>query len=71
MVSAMPSDLCCFFFFVFELLYIIASAVIVIAWLTLKDEKIDDLPILATCWSGTSAMLSSEVNGPVAHGSTR
>ena len=59
------------FFFVFELLYIIASAVIVIAWLTLKDEKIDDLPILATCWSGTSAMLSSEVNGPVAHGSTR
>ena len=30
------------------------------------SQKIDDLPILATCWSGTLVMLSSEVNGPVA-----
>ena len=43
-----------------------------LAWLRLKEEevkrsqKIDDLPVLATCWSGTSAMLSIEVNGPVA-----
>ena len=29
-------------------------------------EKIDDLPVLVTCPSGTSAMLSSEVNGAVA-----
>ena len=35
------------------------------------SQKIDDLPILATCWSGTLAMLSSKVNGPVGHGSTR
>ena len=51
---------------------VIASTVIVLAWF--KDEerkKIDDLPVLATCRSGTLAILSSEVNGPVAHGSTR
>ena len=34
-------------------------------------EKIDDLPVLVTSPSGTSAMLSSEVNGAVAEGSTR
>ena len=28
--------------------------------------KMDDLPILVTCRSGTLAMLSSKVNGPVA-----
>ena len=39
--------------------------------LTEESQKIDDLPVLATCRSGTSAMLSSQVNGPVAHGSTR
>ena len=51
----------------------IASTVIVLGWLTLKKEsqKIDDLLVIATCQSGTSAMLSSEVNGPVVHGSTR
>ena len=43
-----------------------------LAWL--KDEKerkrsqkIDNLPVLTTCRSGTLAILSSEVNGPVAH----
>ena len=36
-----------------------------------ESQKIDDLPVLATCRSATSAMLSSKVNGPVAHGSTR
>ena len=36
-----------------------------------RSQKIDDLPVLATCRSGTLAMLSSKVNGPVAHGSTR
>ena len=49
---------------------VIALTVIVLAWLkdTEESQKIDDLPVLATCRSGT---LSSEVNGPVAHGSTR
>ena len=44
-----------------------------LAWLKDKEEgqKIDDLPVLATCWSGTLAILSSEGNVPVAHGSTR
>ena len=62
---------------------VIASAVIVLAWLTVtrteerkkerkkESQKIDDLPVLATRRSGTSAMLSSEGNCPVAHGSTR
>ena len=58
---------------------VIASAVIVLAWLTVtrteerkkESQKIDNLPVLATRRSGTSAMLSSKVNGPVAHGSTR
>ena len=36
-----------------------------------RSQKIDDLPILVTCWSGTLAVLSSEVNDPVAHGSAR
>ena len=35
-----------------------------------SSSKIDDFPVLATCRSGTSAMLSSKVNGPAAHGST-
>ena len=61
---------------------VIASAVIVLAWRTVtlteerrrkkeSSQKIDDLPVLATCRSGISAMLSSTCNGPIAHGSTR
>ena len=36
-----------------------------------ESQKIDDLAVLVTCQSGTLAMLSSKVNGPVAHGSTQ
>ena len=36
-----------------------------------ESQKIDDLPVLATRRSSTSAMFSSKVNDPVAHGSTR
>ena len=36
-----------------------------------ESQKIDDLPILATCQSGTLVILSSKVNGPIAHESTR
>ena len=36
-----------------------------------RSQKIDDLPVLATCQSGTLVMFSSKVNGPVAHGNTR
>ena len=59
---------------------VIASAAIVLAWLTVtlteerkkkESQKIDDLPVLATRRSGTLAMLSSKVNGPVAYRSTR
>ena len=35
-----------------------------------ESQKIDDLPVLATCRFGTLVMLSSKVNGPVAHRST-
>ena len=68
MVSAITSDLCCFLIWI----VVIASAVIALAWLTLKkrSQKIDDLPVLATCQSGTSAILSSKVNTLVVHGST-
>ena len=57
------------------LAFVIASAVIMPAWLRLKEkersQKIDNLPILASCRPGTSAMLSSTVNGLVTHGCTR
>ena len=36
-----------------------------------ESQMIDDLSVLATCRSNTSVMLSSEVNDPIAHGSTR
>ena len=36
-----------------------------------ESQKIDDLPVLATCQSGTTAMLSSKVDGHIAYGSTR
>ena len=56
---------------------VIVLAIIVLAWLTQKEErkksersqKIDDLPILATRRSGISPMLSSNVNSPVVLGS--
>ena len=45
-----------------------------LAWLRAKEERmklrIDDLPIFATSQFVASAILSSEFNGPVAHGST-
>ena len=36
-----------------------------------ESQKIDDLPVLATCWSDALAIISSEVNGLVGHGSTQ
>ena len=36
-----------------------------------ESQKIDDLPVLATWRSGTSAMFSSKLNGPIAPGTTR
>ena len=33
-----------------------------------ESQKTDNLPVLATCWSGASAMLSSIFNSPIAHG---
>ena len=49
---------------------VIASAVVVLSWQRKgrrRSQKIDDF---SDCRSGTLAMLSSKVNGPVAHGST-
>ena len=45
-----------------------------LAWLRVTDRRkknIDYSPVLGTCQSVTSAMLSSEFNGPIAHGSTQ
>ena len=51
---------------------VMASAIIMLSWWKEeRSQKIDDLPILMSCHSGTLAMLSSTVNGPVAHESTR
>ena len=62
-VSAVPSDLCCFFC---VWIVAIASNVIVLAWLKdTESQKIGNLPFLATCWSGTLAILSSEGDVPV------
>ena len=36
-----------------------------------ESQNIDDLPVLATRPSGTSAILFGKVNGPVTHGRTR
>lgn len=33
-------------------------------------QEDDDLPVLVTCWSCSSAMLCRQVNSPFAHGST-
>ena len=32
-----------------------------------RSQRIDDVQVLVTCQSGTSLMLSSEVNGSIAH----
>ena len=46
-----------------------------LVWLKDTEERKSedgDLPVLATCRSGTLAILSSKVNnGPVAHGSVQ
>ena len=59
--------------FFHDFFVVIASAVIVLAWLTVLTEEVrrDDLPVLATCRSGTSAILFSTSNGPVAYGSAQ
>ena len=67
MVNAVPDNYAVFFFDI-----LIAPTVIMLPQLKKdeKSQKIDDLPVLATCQSGTSPMLSSEVNSPVAYRST-
>ena len=59
-------------FFAFSIV-VIASAINMLAWLTPKERKKESqkIDVLATCRSGTLAMLFSKVNGPVAHGSTQ
>ena len=65
MMSAIPGNLCCFFFMLNRCNSFSHYRT------SLKEEesqKIDDLHVLATCRSGTSVMLSSEVSNPFAHG---
>ena len=52
---------------------VIVSSVIVLVWLTLKEERKKEAEtICGTCRrSVTLALLSSEVSGPVTHASTR
>ena len=66
MVSAISSDLCCLFLVAFNS-YSRWRATLVEGDRRKKEsQKIDDLSVLANCGSGALAMLSSEVNGPVA-----
>ena len=67
MVSAIPGDLCCSFMFE-SLCFSYCHAILVEG--RGKKSEIDNLPVLATCWSGTVVMLFSKVKGPVTHGST-
>ena len=57
------------------IIILIAPAIIMLPWWKEerreKNQKIDNLPVLATCRSGTLAMFSSNVNCPVAHESTQ
>ena len=54
---------------------VIVLAVVMLLWWNIgeskRSQKIDDLPAFVTCRSGTLAMLSSKVNSPVTHESTR
>ena len=36
-----------------------------------ESQKMDDLPVLATCQSDTSAMLSGKVNSPAVYENTQ
>ena len=68
MVSAISSDLCCFLRLNCCNSYSRCRAALVEGDRRKKErsQKTDDLSVLANCWSGALAMLSSEVNGPVA-----
>ena len=39
--------------------------------LKMLSQKIDNLALLVTCWSGTSVMLSSNIKGPVVYERTQ
>ena len=54
MMSAIPSDLCCFFAFESLLCYPGGRQ-------REESHKIDDLPVLVTCQSGTLVMLSAKL----------
>ena len=73
MVSAISCDLCCFFLCMNRFnsfsRYLASLAYTQGRMKKERSQKIDNLPILATCWSGTLVIFSSEVDGPVAHGS--
>ena len=70
-MSAIHDDLCNFFLRLNRCNSFSRYRAIVVEGSYLVSQKIDDLPVLATYRSGTLAMLSSKVDGPVAHGSTR
>ena len=70
MVSVIPSDLCCCLHLDCCNSFSCYCASLAYTEKKKRSQKIDDLPVLATCQSGTSAILSSKVNTLVVHGST-
>ena len=67
-MSARPSDL----LVVCIWIIVIASAIIMLEWKKKEkrgklNQKINSLPVLMTCQSSISVMLSCKVNDPVCH----
>ena len=61
-------------FMMFFCVRIVIALAVVLLWWKIgerRSQKIDDLPVLATCRSGTLVMLSSKVNSPVTHETTQ
>ena len=52
-------------------IFLIASAVIVLAWLKKNDDEMDRLPALATCHFGTLEIFFSRVNSLVGDDNAR
>ena len=57
-MSAISGDLCCFLNLNHNSLSRYCARL---------AYTIDNLPVLTSCWSGISSMLSSDVKGPVVH----
>ena len=56
---------------IYVIIVIAVAVILLLCWKVVRNQKIDDLPVVATCRSGLSVTLSSKVDGPVTYGGTR